>query len=435
MIFRWRPWLRVSRKDESTVSSIGPGDQPHELIPKMFRPFTIWSEKVAGCGEDAEPLIVISEDNKFGMAAVFDGLGGSGAGRFDFSTGSITGAKLASSIGRDCLIETVRRVWLDGPRNATVSELGSGGVPIAGDSLQPAPQSSSLERDEQPPKSENPYSDGNLQTKHFARLADGVGACFTFTPTPNPALIAFDSTMLGRSFDRAFGEAMARLGVQASNSRIKSRAKRNLPTTFAGVFFAEFSGTISLRAFWAGDSRLYFLCNQGLYQLSSDHSRPNASGAFAGGDAPMTRVVSEQIPNEIDCYYSPPISSPGFVIACTDGAYGYFPTSVHFELAIWSALERAAPVEQAAALSAHIERITQDDASLALVPIGFPSSTGPTAQRRTTLISLYEAFERNAAALKDLKPRVAKLEEQTEALRTNMQALPPAMLESGEVLR
>ena len=65
------------------------------------------------------------------------------------------------------------------------------------------------------------------------------------------------------------------------------------------------------------------------------------------GDAPMTRMLSEQTPNEVESYSVPQIPEPRFLIACTDGAYGYFPTGVHFELALWAALEKTSTPDRA----------------------------------------------------------------------------------------
>ena len=441
---RWLDWGNPFSKEEKF--------QPHDSLvtgalggetvagPEMYRPIAIWSEKISECGEDAEPIVFISEDKKFGMAAVFDGLGGSGAGRFDLGGKSYSGARLAASIARKSLIETVCQIWLSSPgledalRSTRAEEVMNQGGGI--ESYLPVGLRAELSKRKL--DTEGDREPTNTARASLIPIPDAVGRCFTFTPLPNPSLNVFDSATLGRSFDSSFAAAFSQLGAQAMGSRLKGRAKRHLPTTFAGVFFSEREGKISLKVFWAGDSRVYFLCGRGLFQLTIDHARANSTGTLdPSGDAPMTRVISEHTPNEIDSCYEPHIMGPGFVIACTDGAYGYFATAVHFELALWAALERPTPTEQAKALTTAIGRVTQDDASIAIIPVGFQrAGTLVTSEHRLHLDSLQKEFEEGVAALQKVKPHVAMLEAKIEKMRSEMQASPRSVLSrSGELLR
>ena len=404
---------------------------PAMAEPSRARPITIWLEKLAGHGEDAEPVVFISEDTKFGMAAVFDGLGGSGAGRFELSNESVTGARLAASLARKSVIETVRRVWLGTPAESQFpltkqSETEAAEVEI--DRQLPAALVAELIR-------------RNIEIESIRREVAVVDAAASshsetfgaFAGLPNPSLAAFESSTLARSFDSTFANAMDRLGAQAAGSRIKSRVKRQLPTTFAGGFYSEHEGKISLKVFWAGDSRIYFLCSRGLFQLTSDHARANSAGSFdPSGDAPLTRVVSELVPNEIDCCYETGISEPGFLIACTDGAYAYFPTAVHFELALWSALEMRVQAEQEKALEDSIAEVTQDDASLAMIPVGFRDRVSMTRGRRSELYALQKKFDYTVSALREVRPQIAKLEATVQKMRDDMQASPRASLGGSE---
>jgi hypothetical protein len=175
------------------------------------------------------------------------------------------------------------------------------------------------------------------------------------------------------------------------------------------------------------------LCSRGLFQLSTDHARVGSTGAVdPSGDAPLTRVISEHVPNEIASYCEPAISEPGFLIACTDGAYAYFSTPVHFELALWSALEMQTQEEQVAALEASIGHVTQDDASLVLIPVGIGQTEEfATRERRSQLHASHKAYEDIASALREAKLQTAKLEAAIERVRGGMQAIPRSMLGVG----
>jgi hypothetical protein len=142
-------------------------------------------------------------------------------------------------------------------------------------------------------------------------------------------------------------------------------------------------------------------------------------------------MLSEQVPNEIECRFEHDIGEPGFVIACTDGAYAYFATGVHFELALWEAIEKGSHQEREAALAASIQAVTQDDTSLVLVPIGFgPERSFVPRKRLSELRTLHTQFENYASALRGLKPQVARLETELERMRENMQAKPAPVLDS-----
>jgi hypothetical protein len=223
-----------------------------------IEPITIWSEKVSGCGEDAEPIVFISEDGKFGMAAVFDGLGGGGAGRFETPDGSFSGARLAASIARTSLIRTIRRIWFNAGSQVEGQSSRSGPEYLTNErvSERRLPLSLLAELSRRNRKIDGVQGEVHTIEPGHAFRPEAYGA---FATVPNPSLDDFDSSELGRSFDLSFTDAMARLGVQASSSRIKTRVKRHLPTTFAGAFFSERDNKVSLKVFWAGDSRIYIL--------------------------------------------------------------------------------------------------------------------------------------------------------------------------------
>jgi serine/threonine protein phosphatase PrpC len=86
--------------------------------------FKFCTAKVAGEGEDADPILRVGPD--LGLLGVFDGMGGAGGRVYDTPDGRHTGAYIASRFARNVverlMLELIKPEWnLDGP--ATASEL------------------------------------------------------------------------------------------------------------------------------------------------------------------------------------------------------------------------------------------------------------------------------------------------------------------------
>jgi hypothetical protein len=82
--------------------------------------------KIAGKGEDADPILRIGPD--LGLLGVFDGMGGAGGTVYETPEGPHTGAYLGSRVARDAverrMLELIGPAWiLDGP--ATAAELAT----------------------------------------------------------------------------------------------------------------------------------------------------------------------------------------------------------------------------------------------------------------------------------------------------------------------
>ena len=80
--------------------------------------------KVAGEGEDADPILRVGPD--LGLLGVFDGMGGAGGTVYDTPDGRHSGAYIASRFARNVverlMLELIKPEWnLDGP--ATAAEL------------------------------------------------------------------------------------------------------------------------------------------------------------------------------------------------------------------------------------------------------------------------------------------------------------------------
>jgi serine/threonine protein phosphatase PrpC len=104
----------------SVDSSSGP--LPLAAMPSVS--FKFCSAKVAGEGEDADPILRVGPD--LGLLGVFDGMGGAGGRVYDTPEGRHTGAYIASRFARNVverlMLELIKPEWnLDGP--ATAAEL------------------------------------------------------------------------------------------------------------------------------------------------------------------------------------------------------------------------------------------------------------------------------------------------------------------------
>jgi serine/threonine protein phosphatase PrpC len=95
---------------------------PAAAVPSVS--FKFCTAKVAGEGEDADPILRVGPD--LGLLGVFDGMGGAGGRVYETPDGRHTGAYIASRFARNVverlMLELIKPEWnLDGP--ATAAEL------------------------------------------------------------------------------------------------------------------------------------------------------------------------------------------------------------------------------------------------------------------------------------------------------------------------
>jgi serine/threonine protein phosphatase PrpC len=403
----WTSFLQAFRRRQHRPLACARQEKETNVLQAyVMLPITVWLEQVKNGGEDAAPITMSSRDSSFGGVAVFDGLGGGGAGRFEVGSGvTWTGARLASNVARDSLINTVMRLAsrVSDQRESAESKLEISACNTIDN-----------------------FSDPPVNSTGPAGEDDGSE---TFFEVPNLSLEQFKAISLSQAFDEDFSRAVKAYGGQMFNSRIQTRLKRLLPTTFAGAFFSQGGGRASIKVFWAGDSRIYFLGRRGLVQLSEDHAQVAQAGVNdLTGDAPLTRVISE-LPNDIDSCSLPEILEPGFLIACTDGAYAYFSTERHFEIALWEALSKHTATEQHETLYGAIARVTQDDASLAMIPVGFGHQAALVRDRPEEIINECRRFDACASELREATDTARRLEAAIEDMRGRMRARPRGWLE------
>ncbi|HLZ38682.1 MAG TPA: hypothetical protein VKP64_13220 [Mycobacteriales bacterium] len=92
------------RSDRSTPSA-------HAVVREVH--FSFYTEKVAGEGEDSEPLLMVGY--RRAVVAVFDGMGGAGGTVYETPGGRHTGAWFASRVARDVVQGHIDEIVGRGP--------------------------------------------------------------------------------------------------------------------------------------------------------------------------------------------------------------------------------------------------------------------------------------------------------------------------------
>lgn len=81
---------------------------------------------------------------------------------------------------------------------------------------------------------------------------------------------------------------------------------------------------------WAGDSRGYLLCENGLVQITTDDADEEDIRSSMNSDAPMNNVISHSEPWELHRERLL-VRTPGIVITATDGSFGYWSSPMELE--------------------------------------------------------------------------------------------------------
>lgn len=253
-----------------------------------FIALAVWTERVPGHGEDADPLVLHRRSTGRGILSVFDGVGGAGRGSAGRTTAGVdrTQAWVASRRVRG-LVED----WF--VRGLQAGALG----------------------------------------EHIAaRLA----------------------------------------GPVTRRSRMRGSMHRDYPTTIACLDYTCAATEVCWEVLWAGDSRCYVADPvAGLQQLSRDDTHSADALELLVQDPPMTNMVSDDRPFALNRWRGH-ADLPCVLVCATDGFFGYVDTPAEFEHLLWQTLTSAQDIRHwGALLAARVGSYSKDDASLALVALGF----------------------------------------------------------------
>ncbi len=168
------------------------------------------------------------------------------------------------------------------------------------------------------------------------------------------------------------GALRAQHGEQAESRILVSRVRRPLPTTLcAALIDARDAQALSAMFCWAGDSRGYVLTPAGLRQCTADHlyGSPDPMENLYR-DARLGNLVSADGNFTLDTF-GLTLPKPCIVLTATDGAFGYLPTPMEFELLLLATLRRSVSLQSwQKRLGGAIRRVTGDDATLTLACYG-----------------------------------------------------------------
>lgn len=290
----------------------------HHTEPR-FVSVAVWTERVEGRGEDADPLVLFRRSAGHGLLAVFDGVGGAGR----------------ALAGRDARGAEHTQAWV------------------------------------------------------AARRARGL----------------VEEWFVGGRMD-GLGELLAaRIAVDAPRrSRMRGSIHREYPTTVAAISF-EIGGEVRWTAHGAGDSRCYLADPSGLQQLGRDDVDGCDALESLTQDPPMTNVVCAGRAFRIN-RMSGRSPKPCVLVCATDGFFGYLDTPALFEHVLWETLLSAQDSRHWAALLAErVQSYTGDDASLALVALGYGSfhQLRQDFQERSRLLAVEHAEPMSRVPAGDLR--------------------------------
>jgi serine/threonine protein phosphatase PrpC len=260
----------------------------HHETPGLLS-LSVWTERVADHGEDADPLVLFHRPSGRGLLAVFDGVGGAGR----------------ASAGRT-----------PGNTERTQAWVAS------------------------------------------RRLRGLVEEWF----------------VSGRPHEELRPHVSGRLGADTRvRTRMRGTISRAFPSTLAALDFRYLPDRqVSWDVLWAGDSRCYLAtAADGLQQLSRDDVDGTDALELLLQDPPMTNMVCAEQEFWLNRWQGR-ARPPCVLVTATDGFFGYVTTPALFEHLLLDTLDASLDLRQwGEQLVRRVTAYTGDDASLALVALGF----------------------------------------------------------------
>jgi serine/threonine protein phosphatase PrpC len=281
-----------------------PTARPARAAKRAGVAFSFNLAKIAGHGEDADPILQVIPDGM--LLGVFDGLGGSGSTPIDGVDGVKSSAYYGARVVRDA--------------------------------------------------------------------ADGLLPLLSVFSAATPDAVA---DVLGEHIDTVLA-SYQETWKASGTSALRSSLFRRLPTTAAIAIARTARATARISVLWAGDSRCYALTPAaGLQQLTADHLRtPQDALANLTKDAPIANCISADAPARIDAREIT-VPLPAVLIAATDGCFGYLDSPMHFEGLLLDTMRATTTAQRwSRALQERVAAVAGDDASLALVGIGWRTHLG-----------------------------------------------------------
>lgn len=171
----------------------------------------------------------------------------------------------------------------------------------------------------------------------------------------------------------AIGRSLTVCKENAGNqgSKIRGSISKEFPTTAALARCGVGADGVYVECYWAGDSRVYLLDEDGLAQLTADDLDDLDAFENLSGDGVMTNVISA---SHVFALHSRKLvlQKPCVLFAATDGCFGYIPSPMEFEGLLLEQLEKAGSMtEFEKGVHGELTKVAGDDFTLVGAVIGF----------------------------------------------------------------
>lgn len=207
-----------------------------------------------------------------------------------------------------------------------------------------------------------------------------------------PPLVDCDEN--GKALKDAIVKSMTvcRKNCGNQDSKIRGSISKKFPTTAAVARCTVLHEEMLVECYWAGDSRVYLLDEDGLAQLTADDLDNLDAYENISGDGVLTNVISASKPFALHGRSMTP-RKPFFIFAATDGCFGYIPSPMEFEEVLLEQLVMAESMKNfEEGLRLKLAETAGDDFTLVGAAFGFDTFLNMQAcleKRYHTLIRRY----------------------------------------------
>lgn len=185
---------------------------------------------------------------------------------------------------------------------------------------------------------------------------------------------AQDNEHSAESIKQALKEAMQfSYDAVGEASGIGGSMVKVFPTTAAFAICSQANNDLHIDCYWAGDSRVYLLNEDGLSQLSADDLTVPDAMENLYKDGVMTNIISKSKDFTIH-HGEMRLDKPGILFSATDGCFGYVSTPMEFENILLNSMMKSDSVDGwEQNLSREIGMVAGDDYTLCGLILDFPS--------------------------------------------------------------
>ena len=208
-----------------------------------------------------------------------------------------------------------------------------------------------------------------------------------------------------------------------SKGGLRSKLIKEYPTTLAMSCITKHSDQYVIDSYWAGDSRNYLWTPNGLFQISKDDLKGNLDPMQnLREDAPMSNCVQADAPFRINHKQINLADREKFVvISATDGCFGYYPSPMDFENALFESLKNSLSLtEFKDKLSSAFANVTADDFSYSIAAFGFANFNEFKSSLRYLKRLLKKYISKRRGLEQEVRKSKEKLARLEESLRKNM---------------